>query len=50
VKRAGHGVGKIGGWHVVQNDAGMLTKFRLDEYVNFLKVLGYESDGFVGSN
>ena len=47
VKRAGHGVGKIGGWHVVQNDGGMLTKFRLDEYVTFLKALGYAADGFV---
>ena len=47
VKRAGHGVGKIGGWQVVQNDAGMLTKFRLDEYVEFLKVLGYTANGFV---
>ena len=47
VKRKGHGVGKIGGWFVVQNDGGMLTKFRLDEYTEFLKVLGYTATGFV---
>jgi len=47
VKRSGHGVGKIGGWFVVQNDAGMLTRFRLDEYVSFLKALGYTANGFV---
>jgi len=46
VKRSGHGVGKIGGWHVVQDDGGMLTKFRLDEYCNFLKALGYGPNGF----
>ena len=56
VKRSGHGVGKIGGWYVVQQDGGMLTKFRLDEYTNFLKVLGFGPNGFdqanqrVGSN
>lgn len=33
VKRKGHGVHKIGGWHVVTNDMGMLVKYRLDEYV-----------------
>jgi len=47
VKRKGHGIAKIGGWYVVQNDAGMLTKFRLDEYTEFLKVLGYTATGFV---
>jgi hypothetical protein len=31
---------------VVQNDAGMLTKFRLDEYVTFLKARGYTANGF----
>jgi len=47
VKRAGHGVAKVGGWQVVQNDGGMLTKFRLDEYTKFLKVLGFTATGFV---
>lgn len=46
VKRAGHGVAKIGGWHVVQDDAHMLTKFRLDEYLIFLQALGFGSGGF----
>jgi hypothetical protein len=41
VKRKGHGVLKVGGWTVVPTESnselGMLTKFRLDEYVdNFL--------------
>ena len=47
VKRKGHGIAKIGGWYVVQDDGGMLTKFRLDEYTQFLKVLGYTATGFV---
>ena len=41
VKRKGHGTLKVGGWTVVptenNSELGMLTKFRLDEYVdNFL--------------
>jgi hypothetical protein len=41
VKRKGHGAAKVGGWTVVPTESnselGMLTKFRLDEYVdNFL--------------
>ena len=47
VKRKGHGIAKIGGWYVVQDDGGMLTKFRLDEYTQFLKVFGYTATGFV---
>lgn len=47
VKRKGHGVAKLGGWWVVQSDGGMLVRFRLDEYVVFLKVLGYTGNGFV---
>jgi len=50
VKRKAHGVTKMGGSWVVQNDAGMLTRFRLDEYLVFLKRLGYTANGFVGSN
>ena len=45
VKRAGHGAAKVGGWHVVQNDGGMLVKFRLDEYMSFLMKLGFDKDG-----
>ena len=47
VKRSGHGVAKMGGWFVVQNDGGMLTTFRLGEYVTFLKALGYGPNGYV---
>lgn len=47
VKRRGHGVGKMGGMKVVQNDGGMLTTFRLDEYVAFLHAFGYTATGFV---
>jgi|SRR5450759_3976104 len=41
VKRKGHGAAKVGGWTVIpvesNSELGMLTKFRLDEYVdNFL--------------
>ena len=50
VKRSGHGVGKIGGWFVVQNTGDMLTRFRLDEYVSFVKRLGYGPTGFVEVN
>jgi hypothetical protein len=48
VKRKGHGATKIGGWYVVRNEFGMLSKWRLDEYVVFLtKITGRfnESDG-----
>ena len=45
VKRKGHGVGKVDGWFVVRNDGGMLVRFRLDEYVVFLKALGWSADG-----
>lgn len=45
VKRKGHGAVKLGGWYVVHNDHGMLVKYRLDEYVQFLtKVTGGKSD------
>lgn len=45
VKRTGHGITKIGGWWVVFNH-GMLTRFRLDEYVAYLSGLieGNRSD------
>ena len=47
VKRKGHGVTKIGGWWVVQNDAGMLVRFLLSEYVVFLQSVGWTGDGFI---
>jgi len=47
VKRKGHGAAKVGSWWVVQNDGGMLTRFLLSEYVEFLKALGYTANGFV---
>jgi hypothetical protein len=47
VKRAGHGVTKMGGMWVVQNDGGMLVRFRLDEYVKFLSACGWTADGYV---
>lgn len=52
VKRKGHGDAKVGGWWVVFNTHGMLTRFRLDEYVSFLSSLTNileESDGAQGS-
>ena len=50
VKRKGHGVGKVGSWFVVHNEAGMLTRFLLGEYVVFLKALGYTADGMKSKN
>jgi len=46
VKRAGHGVTKMGGMWVIQNDGNMLVRFRLDEYVQFLHACGWSADGF----
>lgn len=45
VKRAGHGVTKIGGWWVVTNNMGLLCRFRLDEYVAYLNSLVGGEDG-----
>ena len=39
VKRPGFGVTKIGGWWVVSNNVGLLCRFRLDEYVTYLRSL-----------
>lgn len=47
VKRAGHGVTKMGGMWVIQNDGGMLVRFRLDEYVSFIQAVGWTADGYV---
>ena len=46
IKRAGHGVTKMGGMWVIQNDGNMLVRFRLDEYVQFLHACGWTADGF----
>ena len=46
VKRAGHGVTKMGGMWVIQNDGNMLVRFRLDEYCAFLHACGWTADGF----
>ena len=50
VKRKGNGVGKVGSWFVVHNEAAMLTRFLLGEYVVFLKALGYTADGMKSKN
>ena len=46
VKRKGHGVAKVGGWWVVQDEGGMLVRFLLSEYVALLQNVGWTADGF----
>ena len=46
VKRKGHGVAKVGGWWVVQDEGGMLVRFLLAEYVLFLQAVSWTADGF----